>query len=217
IIEAAMEEGAAGDWQALWSRFRTVVEAIPRRATVAQLEAIVGDLAQLRDDIDMMLEKLTNAENMDGNDVQYGRQQTESKPDSYFEFEPAFENAGKARAQPIRQPMNPPKAYPLGLVLKACPEIMDYAPEGISSWRDFMMVAAQVRGFLGISPSAYEDVLDIMGQETTAIVIACILQRSGHINSAGGYLRALTEKGREGEFSVGPMLMAALKTNGEPA
>jgi len=48
-----------------------------------------------------------------------------------------------------------------------------------------MMVAAQVRGFLGVSPSAYEDCLDVMGQETTAIVIACILQRSGHINLAG--------------------------------
>lgn len=217
ISEAAMEEGAAGDWEGLWSRFRAVVDAIPRRATAAQLEAIVGDLAEIREDIDTMLGKLANTENMDGNAGHIGRQQTKSKPNSYFELEPAFENAGEATAKPIRQPMNPPKAYPLGLVLKACPEIIDYAPEGISSWRDFMMVAAQVRGFLGISPSAYEDCLDVMGQETTAIVIACILQRSGHINSAGGYLRALTEKGREGEFSVGPMLMAALKTNGEQA
>jgi replication initiation protein RepC len=45
-------------------------------------------------------------------------------------------------------------------------------------------------------------------------VIACILQRAQHINSAGGYLRVLTEKARTGEFSVGPMLMAALKANG---
>lgn len=53
-----------------------------------------------------------------------------------------------------------------------------------------------------------------MGQEIAAIVIACILQRAQHINSAGGYLRVLTEKAREGQFSVGPMLMAALKANG---
>ncbi|TAN15257.1 MAG: replication initiation protein RepC, partial [Rhizobiaceae bacterium] len=38
--------------------------------------------------------------------------------------------------------------------------------------------------------------------------------RANHINSAGGYLRALTEKARAGQFSVGPMLMAALKANG---
>lgn len=38
-----------------------------------------------------------------------------------------------------------------------------------------------------------------------------------YVFAPGGYLRALTEKGREGEFSVGPMLMAALKTTVEPA
>jgi len=51
-------------------------------------------------------------------------------------------------------------------------------------------------------------------QITAAIVIAYILQTSQHINSAGGYLRALTDKARVGAFSVGPMLMAALKAHG---
>jgi replication initiation protein RepC len=55
-----------------------------------------------------------------------------------------------------------------------------------------------------------------MGPEAAAIVVACILQRARHINSAGGYLRALTEKAGAGEFSVGPMLMAAFKANGVP-
>lgn len=42
-----------------------------------------------------------------------------------------------------------------------------------------------------------------MGQETATIVVAYILQRGQHINSAGGYLRALTEKARAGQFSIG--------------
>lgn len=79
-----------------------------------------------------------------------------------------------------------------------------------------MITAAQVRGYLGVSPSAYEDACHVMGQEIAAVVIACILERAKHINSAGGYLRVLTEKARAGEFSVGPMLMAALKANGSP-
>jgi replication initiation protein RepC len=110
-----------------------------------------------------------------------------------------------------------PKGYPLNLVLKACPEIVDYAADGIGNWRDLMHTAAQVRGYLGVSPSAYEDACHVMGQDTAAIVIACILQRAQHINSAGGYLRALTEKARAGEFSVGPMLMAALRANQPPS
>lgn len=85
------------------------------------------------------------------------------------------------------------------------------------NWRDLMITAAQVRGYLGVSPSAYEDACNVMGQELAAVVIACILQRGQHINSAGGYLRVLTEKARAGEFSVGPMLMAALRANGVTA
>ncbi|GGA67810.1 hypothetical protein GCM10011385_22160 [Nitratireductor aestuarii] len=95
--------------------------------------------------------------------------------------------------------------------MKACPDIADYAIDGIANWRDFMTTAAQVRAFLGISPSAYGEAQAVLGLETTAVVIACILQRSEHIQSAGGYLRVLTEKARTGEFSVGPMLMACLK------
>lgn len=44
--------------------------------------------------------------------------------------------------------------------------------------------------------------------------MACILERAGHINSAGGYLRDLTAKARQGKFSLGPMLMALLRANG---
>ena len=44
---------------------------------------------------------------------------------------------------------------------------------------------------------------------------ACILERGGHINSAGGYLRDLTRRSEKGEFAIGPMLMALLKANGQ--
>jgi replication initiation protein RepC len=101
-------------------------------------------------------------------------------------------------------------------VLKACSDIAEYALDGIAGWRDLMATAAQVRGYLGVSPSAYADALEALGQENTAIVIACILQRATQISSAGGYLRVLTNKARAGEFSVGPMLMALLKTQGRP-
>ncbi len=89
----------------------------------------------------------------------------------------------------------------------------DYAVDGINNWRDFMATAGQVRGYLGISPSAYAEALGAIGQENTAIVIACILQRANHITSAGGYLRVLTAKARAGACAVGPMLMAALRAS----
>jgi replication initiation protein RepC len=56
-----------------------------------------------------------------------------------------------------------------------------------------------------------------MGPENAATVIACILERGGHINSAGGYLRDLTRRAERGEFSLGPMLMALMRANGPAA
>lgn len=213
LIEVAVEEGVEGDWGNLWKRFRAVVDVLPRRASIIELEVILSNLEAIRADVDNLLIKLDNVQNMDANEHQNGQQHTESKPESYFELEPALERKQR-EVQPKMKNVEPARGYPLGLILKACPDILDYAAEDIASWRDLMKTAAKVRGFLGISPSAYEDALDVLGQENAAVVIACILQRSNYINSAGGYLRSLTEKARAGEFSVGSMLIAGLKTNG---
>ncbi|PAQ03778.1 replication initiation protein RepC (plasmid) [Mesorhizobium mediterraneum] len=211
LIEAAVEEDVPGDWGDLWRRFRAIVDAIPRRAAIVDLAPIVTDLAEIREEIDILLESHMNVEDSNGNADRSERQQSDSNTESIFEFEPALEKSG-ATAEPRTREAEKPKGYPLGLVLKACPEIAVYAVDGIGNWRDLMVTAAQVRGYLGVSPSAYEDACHVMGQEIAAIVVACILQRAQHIGSAGGYLRVLTEKARAGQFSVGPMLMSLLRT-----
>ena len=110
------------------------------------------------------------------------------------------------------RPTPTPRTYPLGMVLQACPDIVDYAKGGeISSWRDLATAAATVRSALGVSPDAWAQALDAMGEHDAAIVIAAILQRGDEIRSAGGYLRVLTAKARAGEFSLGPVLMALLR------
>ena len=76
-----------------------------------------------------------------------------------------------------------------------------------------MATAASVRPWLGISPSAWEEAIEAVGPEYAAVVLAAILQRSSLINSAGGYLRNLTEKARAGAFSLGPTLMALIRPN----
>ena len=106
----------------------------------------------------------------------------------------------------------PQRSFPLGMVLEACPDIADYARHGIRSWRDFVATARLVRSALGISPSAWEDARTVLGDEVAAVVVAAILQRGEAIKSPGGYLRSLTEKARGGAFSLGPVLMALLRT-----
>ena len=147
------------------------------------------------------------------------------EPDS--DVEQTGRNADRATASDAatkrRHPQSvagsePLKPYPLALVLQACPEIGAFGPGGIiSSWRDLMTAAVVVRSMLAVSPSAYEQACAALGPENAATVIACILERAGHITSAGGYLRDLTRRAERGEFSLGPMLMALARTNGIPA
>ncbi|NTG29974.1 replication initiation protein RepC [Agrobacterium rhizogenes] len=106
------------------------------------------------------------------------------------------------------------KSFPLGLVLQACPQIIDYGPGGaIGSWRDLLSAAVVVRTMLNVSPSAYQDACLAMGPENAATVMACILERGGHINSAGGYLRDLTRRTEKEQFAIGPMLMSLVRAN----
>ena len=122
---------------------------------------------------------------------------------------------GNRRAAVVTAAREPLKPYPLALVLQACPEIAHFGPGGtVSSWRDLMTAAVVVRSMLAVSPSAYEEACGVLGPENAATVIACILERAGHINSAGGYLRDLTRRAEKGEFSLGPMLMALARANG---
>ncbi len=180
----------------------------------------------LRDEIVNRLENQIKAENMDGDAIQNERHIQSSKPESIIEFEPRSEKEQgenleqepetQGRAQGGRQRnIEPIKAFPLGMVLRACPQIGDYGPGGkIDHWRELMAAAVVVRSMLGVSPSAYEEACGSMGPENAAVAMACILEKSNMINSPGGYLRDLAKRSERGEFSLGPMLMALLKAQG---
>lgn len=76
-----------------------------------------------------------------------------------------------------------------------------------------MPAAVVIRSALGITPSVYQDACDAVSPENAATAVACILERANMINSAGGYLRSLTQRSTRGEFSLGPMIMALMKAH----
>jgi replication initiation protein RepC len=160
---------------------------------------------------------------MNGNDSQNERHIQNSTQNPIPESELDLSRKTRPTTEPHHEPEEqiepklqkdrPQRSFPLPMVLDACPGIAEHAPNGINSWRDFMATAALVRPWLGISPSAWEEAIEAFGPEDAAVVLAAILQRSSLINSAGGYLRNLTEKARAGAFSLGPMLMALIRAN----
>jgi replication initiation protein RepC len=219
IIATGLEEDVPGPatgqgpstWEGVHALYRTIVARIPRAATLAELEPVAQELAALADDLLNVLETHVKTIKMGANERQSGRHIQNSSTNPPTELEPSLRKGRAARAEPNRQPSAATEqSYPLGMVLKACPDLADYAKGGISSWRDFLAAAAVVRPMLAISPSAWEEAQTVMGEAAAAVVLACILQRATAIKSAGGYLRELTRKAEAGQFSLGPMLMALI-------
>jgi len=213
-IAVALEEDLAGPWNDLLARFDALNETPPRNAEPPALEAIAVDLRALWADVDNTLKSQLKPENMTANESQNGQHYQNSKPNPFLDSEQGLRGRLEETPAPEPEAKTPPiRAFSLNLVLQACPDIAMYTKggQGISTWRDLITAAGVVRGALGISPSAWEDACAVMGEEDAAIVMAAILQRSDMIVSAGGYLRNLTERAREGKFSVGPMVMALLR------
>ena len=219
MIATGVEEGVptrrAGqgpsDWSEIRRLYRGILDRVPRTATREELEPIAADLTLLADEILTLLESHAKTSILSTNESQTERHIQNSNPNTLPELEPRFQESRPAKSEPQPQPSKPAfQTFPLGMVLEACPDIVDYAKGGISNWRDLLATAAVARSILRISPSAWEAAQSVMGELPAAVVVAAILQRAAAISSPGGYLRELTRKAEAGEFSLGPMLMALL-------
>jgi replication initiation protein RepC len=213
MIATGIEEDVPGDWRGFHASYAALAARIPRTATLAELEPLAGEMTQLAERIRKVLEEFIKIQNMNANESHNERHIQNSNTKPKIESEHGFPTShGAAIELEPDRPRPPQRSYPLGMVLDACPDIVDYAKHGINSWRDLVATAGTVRSIIGISPSAWEDANEVLGPEDAAVVVAAIVQRSDAIKSAGGYLRSLTEKARAGSFSLGPVLMALIRT-----
>ncbi len=217
LISAAVEEGVPGDWGKVEAIHLALMARLRTTKSLEDFTALLDELELLREEVVNRLEIQVNSQKTGTNDADIRLHIQNSNTESTVELEPASEKKQGAKSSPdTARKIEQIKAFPLGMVLRACPEISMYGPGGsIESWRDLMVAAIVVRSMLGVSPSAYQDACEVMGPENAAATMAAILERAGHISSAGGYLRDLTGKARRGEFSLGPVLMALMRANGQ--
>lgn len=213
--ETGIVEGVPGNWGKVTQTYQEIVGRLPRSAPRQLVESIAQELDELYVDIREVLESFAKTLNMDANESHSGRHIQNSKPDSNFESK----NRGRKKMEAdgtVAETDNvrslPKWELPLGIVLDACPEIRELAQErGIRHWRDLLTTAELARPMLGISPSAWREAGEVMGEQHAAITLAAIYQRAGQITNAGGYLRSLTDRAKEGKFSTWPMVMALLR------
>ncbi|MCO5159172.1 MAG: replication initiation protein RepC [Aquamicrobium sp.] len=227
IVEAGLAEKRAGDWEGFSLRLMPLARRLPRQAARELLIERRGALVRLRAEVeDAYLNSLSEQE-MSGNDAGSERQYQNSNPDHHFEnssekeLKPAREpgkrtagedERGQADGESARPDGRAPetKGEPVALnyLLSVCPALEPYARDGISSWKDVLITAGLVRSMLGISPDAWAKAREAMGDHVAAAVVAAILERADVIRAPGGYLRALTARAENGQFSLRPMLAA---------
>jgi replication initiation protein RepC len=215
LIAAAIEERAEGDWKSFEDSYAALAKAIPRTPSTSDILTVLTQMNQLRQQVLNQLETKRNSAEVSSNAAHHEQHIQNSDSESIHESEQCVETVQEEKTSKADdRSKRRLKAFPLDLVLKACPTIGDYNPAGnIVNWRDLMSASVAARSALGVSPSAYQSACEAMGQENAAVAIACVLERASFITSPGGYLRDLTRRASRGEFSLGPMLMALLRVN----
>ncbi|MBP2551032.1 hypothetical protein J2858_003972, partial [Neorhizobium galegae] len=91
LITAAMEEGAAGNWERIESHYIALVSRLPRRADLKTITTILDEMALLREEVLNHLELQLKTQKTDASDIHSGYHIQNSKPESLNELEPASE------------------------------------------------------------------------------------------------------------------------------
>lgn len=215
MIEAGLEEGVPGNWKRFQQAYQEIAGRIPRTAPRQLLESLGGEMETLWCEIRELLETFAKTQNPDANESHSGCHIQNSNPDLSSESELGLakkdEAGGNAAANHNLRSL-PKRELPLGIVLDACPN-MRWLSKGseIRHWKDLLAAAELARPMLGISPSAWREAREVLGDQQAAITLAAIHQKADQINSAGGYLRSLSDRAKDGKFSVWPMIMALLR------
>ncbi|WP_411034272.1 plasmid replication protein RepC [Shinella sp. BYT-45] len=207
IVACALEEERAGDWLGFSDRLAALVFGLGRRTAANILAARRDELLRLRADVENAYLSSLSEQEMSANDLQDEQHIQNSKPDQPFEPYGRESHKGEAADAEGRAPEQK-MALSLGRLVRICPQIADYAKDGIRSWADLLAAAELARSMLGISPDAWRKAKAAMGSQAAAVVIAAMLERGEAIRSPGGYLRNLTEKAGRAAFSIYPMLQA---------
>lgn len=218
LLALAEHEVPAEHWTVVRRRYAELCATLRTKLGKDALEALAKQLHALAEEVRNHLEALLFSDNMTGNASQNERHHQNSNTES-SELEPCSA-VEQGPAEPLSmtsgdradgsQSRKRAQSWPLGLILKACPDIEEWVSDPIRSWPEFVSAAEKVRSLLGISPSAWSDAKRVMGTPTAAVAVAAILQRSEEIRSPGGYLRKLTAEAEAESFSIGPVLMALL-------
>lgn len=214
-IAAALEEQRSGDWETFLQALQNLSGRLSRATDSTALVARRDALIRLRASVENAYLHALDVHEMSGCDRENERHiQNTNK---HMNLDRKADEPGFSACEPQDSATVVENDHPLGQTLEkitltrllsACPTLTDYSRDGISNWKEARITAELVRSMLAISLSAWQEAIETLGETAAIAIIAVILERAETIRSPGGYLRELTRRGREGRFSIHPMVKA---------
>ncbi len=221
LLQAAQNEGRAGDWDALAAQLEALSGRVARNASIQSLTDRRDRLLHLRAKLEnAYLEAVTAAE-LSASVCEFEHHIQKSESDQTLDSSPAktgqpVEHESPRNCvteeEPSREQIR--ETISLSRILSVCPQISDYSRNGIGNWAEFMAAVMMVRAMLRISQGSWNTACAAMGEAQAAIAVAIILERADHIRSPGGYLRALSTKAVTGKFAAVAMLRSLEQQEG---
>lgn len=214
IGDAALAYGLDDrDWEAWTREAIALARGVGEGAARASLDAVVADLEGRRGDGENILTArlcpeetapegaagctlITTTNQLPADQSATRRTDLETRSQPTGGAAPASDRAAPASLEPEEHTISP------GLVLKASPALKPYIVSAKPTWAQIVDAADGVRGELGISRHAWIEACATMGRYAAATAIAVIAAKAAEIRSAGGYLRAMTARAREGELHL---------------
>lgn len=205
----------ASEQQSFEARLSIVLAELPRSANLSQITAVLEQLVQLKVDVVESIENRQKTEFLSGNDglnVRHKEEsESESLPESENEQTLSMQQPNFAH-EDLKSPGNKTPSLPLDTLLRACPDITNYGPQGsVSNWHDLTSAASLARSMLGISAATYQRGIAAMGLINASVVIGCMLQKADSLQNPGAYFCDLTKRSERQAFSPVPLVMSLLR------
>jgi len=98
----------------------------------------------------------------------------------------------------------------LPLMKSACPKLEDYVPGVFENWGSLRDAGRELCLQNGINTQVWLEARTILGVDIAIAAVAVTVQKTdlGLVESPGGYLRSLTQRGRDGELNISRSLFA---------
>jgi len=98
----------------------------------------------------------------------------------------------------------------LPLMKSACPKLDDFVPGSLDSWADLRASGHEICVMHGINPQVWQEAANVLGTDLAIAALGVTVQKAdlGIVESPGGYLRSLVQRGRDGDLRISRSLFA---------